>query len=80
MDMLSLLTLRRNEKDFFLRHDLNYAKSLNQLASDLLVELRADPIRNSQAIFHLIEYLRFFNELVEVQVQIGLSSYAVTLR
>lgn len=76
MDMLSLLTLRRNEKDFFLRHDLNYAKSLNQLASDLLVELRADPIRNSQAIFHLIEYLRFFNELVEVQVQIGLSSYA----
>jgi signal transduction histidine kinase len=76
MDMLSLLTLRRNEKDFFLRHDLNYAKSLNQLASNILVGLRADSVRNRQAIFHLVEYQRFFNELVEVQVQIGLSSYA----
>jgi signal transduction histidine kinase len=75
-DMLSLLTLRRNEKDFFLRHDLTYAKSLNQLAANLLNGLRSDPVRNRQAIFHLTEYQRFFNELVDIQVQIGLGSYA----
>lgn len=75
MDMFSLLTLRRNEKDFFLRHDLNYAESLNQLANSLIQRLSSDSLTNKEAIFHLVEYQRFFNELVNVQVQIGLSSY-----
>lgn len=75
MDIVKVLTLRRNEKDFFLRHDPEYAHALNKMVSSLLTELRADSIANSKAIFHLVQYQNLFNELANVQTQIGLTSY-----
>lgn len=74
VSMLSVLSLRRNEKDFFLRHDLMYVTSLNKLADQLLKELKASPLNNQEAIFHLQEYQRYFNKLAAIQIQIGLSS------
>ena len=74
MNMLSVLSLRRNEKDFFLRHEMEYTFSLNTLANSLLTELRKQPFKNQAAIYHLGEYQRLFNELTDIHIQIGLGS------
>jgi signal transduction histidine kinase len=75
MDIVKILTLRRNEKDFFLRHDIEYAHTLNSMVNSLLAELQADSASNSKAIFHLVQYQNLFNQLAEAQTQIGLTSY-----
>jgi signal transduction histidine kinase len=76
MDQFVILSLRRNEKDFFLRHDLGYSKVLNIMVNDLLQQLtkQTQTKNDREAIFHLQEYQRIFNKLVSIQVQIGLSS------
>ncbi len=76
MDQFVILSLRRNEKDFFLRHDLVYSKALNTMVNDLLKYVAEQPqTKNYQeAIFHLQEYQRIFNKLVSIQIQIGLNS------
>ncbi len=75
MDQFAILSLRRNEKDFFLRHDLAYSKALNTMVDELLLQLARQPQtkNNQEAIFHLQEYQRIFNSLVSIQTQIGLS-------
>ena len=74
MDMLKLLSLRRNEKDFFLRHDMEYARTLNQLVNSFAVELKRESNKHQEALFHLHEYQLYFNELADIQIQIGLTS------
>ncbi len=74
LDRYKILSLRRNEKDFFLRHELEYAKVLNRMVDEISTELEVQAIKNKEAIFHLQEYQRIFNELVTIQTQIGLSS------
>lgn len=76
MDQFVILSLRRNEKDFFLRHDLVYSTALNTMVNDLLKHVAEQPQtkNNQEAIFHLQEYQRIFNKLVSIQIQIGLNS------
>ena len=74
ISMLNVLSLRRNEKDFFLRHDMEYVRALNQLVNTLAVDLKKSPRKQEEALFHLQEYQRYFNELADIQIQIGLAS------
>jgi signal transduction histidine kinase len=74
MNMLDVLTLRRNEKDFLLRHDIGYAYSLNNLVSSIVRDFNKNPEKNKEILVHLKEYQRIFNALAEMHIQIGLSS------
>ena len=78
-----MLMLRRHEKDFLARNDLKYQVRFNEhlqlmLAnlfelSDKLESTNADQYQLSQQIIDIInEYGTAFNELVELQQQIGL--------
>jgi signal transduction histidine kinase len=68
-----VLSLRRNEKDFLLRHDLMYQNQFNRLASRLLQATQTST-RLSVAHEHLTGYQNQFNRLVEIVVAIGLTS------
>ncbi len=74
IEISKLLYLRRNEKDFFLRLDLGYQAEFNKRSKSLAQELKDEAILNTQALYHLTEYTRLFNDLVVIQTQIGLSS------
>ncbi len=76
IDITQLLYLRRHEKDFFLRHDIMYVDKFNTLADFIEQDLENQHAKNKNAIYHLKEYARIFNELVNIQTQIGLSSHA----
>ncbi len=74
LDLYKVLSLRRNEKDFFLRHELVYIQNVNQIAHDFIDELRKNEAAQRMALFHLEQYIQRFNELAEIQIQIGLNS------
>ena len=74
IEISKILFLRRNEKDFFLRHDVVYIQNFNTLADNLIVELQKHGDKNAVAIYHAKEYKRLFNELVDIQIKIGMSS------
>lgn len=74
IDGYKILSLRRNEKDFFLRHEMEYVRVLNKLANELTGDLKNQSQKNEEAISHLQEYQRIFNELAAIQVKIGLNS------
>lgn len=80
---IDMLMLRRNEKDFLARNDLKYQVRFNEhvqmmLAnlfdlSDKLASTNAEQYQLSQQVIDIInEYGTAFNQLVELQVQIGL--------
>jgi signal transduction histidine kinase len=68
-----VLSLRRREKDFLLRHDLTYRDQFNQLANRLR-QSSGRPKQTSSTIDHLTEYQNQFNRMVEIVVAIGLTS------
>jgi signal transduction histidine kinase len=71
--LTDLLTLRRNEKDFLLRHDLQYRERFNQLANRLLNPPGGR--RLPEPAFSLLTgYQLYFNRLTEIVVTIGLTS------
>lgn len=80
---ISMLTLRRNEKDFLARNDLKYQAQFNdnyaamqQQVSDLAERLQAKQIDNTEVlnVAQIFEnYQQAFNELVSIQQQIGLT-------
>jgi signal transduction histidine kinase len=72
--MSSLLYLRRHEKDFLLRSDTTYVRAFKRRVVQLFQELQKAPVSNKEAIRHLQEYQRLFVELVEIQLQLGLTS------
>lgn len=74
IEISKILYLRRHEKDFFLRHDTTYIRSFKNRAADLLQEMLRHPERNREAIYHIQEYSRLFNELANIQIRIGLSN------
>lgn len=74
LDQYKVLSLRRNEKDFFLRHEVKYIQNVNQIAYQFISELRKNAIENSVALYHLEQYISLFNKLADIQIQIGLSS------
>ncbi len=69
-----VLSLRRHEKDFFLRNDSTYITLLNQQAKQMLNGLPENRTTYDSAITVIQSYVNTFNALVTVQSQIGLNS------
>ncbi len=71
--LTQILSLRRIEKDFFLRHDTIYIHNFNKEYNILLTESLAKLPPTHSAIFHLTEYARYVNQLTTIQKEIGLT-------
>ncbi|MBT1690810.1 hypothetical protein, partial [Dawidia soli] len=72
--LVNVLFLRRHEKDFFLRHDTVYRNTFNHAAIKVMHDMARFHSDSTEARTHMLEYQRLFNELVNIQQQIGLSS------
>lgn len=70
LGLAEILSLRRREKDFFLRADPKYVRLLNHESEALLNRLKPDTLylRTRQ---ELIAYRVLFNEIVRIDEQIG---------
>jgi len=70
LSMEEILSLRRREKDFFLRHDPTYVRLLNQECEALLSRLKPDTtfLRTRQ---ELLAYRVLFNEVVRIDESLG---------
>ncbi|MCC4265741.1 methyl-accepting chemotaxis protein [Oceanimonas baumannii] len=68
--LITLLQLRRAEKDFMLRHDIRYVQRFNTLHQRLLSQLNALGLPHSQATEYRKRFLAYADELERV----GLSS------
>ncbi len=70
-----ILTLRRHEKDFLLRKDLNYARKLRKVGQVLLNKLNNQPNLTTEqrvrVITFLRDYLRYFQQLERIELAIG---------
>lgn len=64
-----ILSLRRHEKDFFLRHEVYYIEKFNELIIDLIKKTD----KQSETGVLLIDYQSAFNTLAQLEIQIGLS-------
>lgn len=73
LKLADVLTLRRNEKDFLLRHDLQYRARFNELAERLLHPPGGRPLEEPAFTF-LFKYREQFNRLAEIVISIGLTS------
>jgi signal transduction histidine kinase len=73
LSMAEILSLRRLEKDFFLRHDFEYVIGLNDLANELRAKLTVSKI-DQHTLQHLNAYIETFNQLVAIHNTIGLDS------
>ncbi|HEY8934089.1 MAG TPA: HAMP domain-containing sensor histidine kinase [Cyclobacteriaceae bacterium] len=72
ISLVNILTLRRHEKDYFLRRELQYKDKLNNAASILANELNTKG-KNDFLIFLLTSYKTSFNELASMDEDIGLT-------
>lgn len=70
----NLLYLRRHEKDFLLRNDTSYLTAFQRRATQLEHELQTNPQEHAAALFHLSQYRNLFIELIDIQLELGLSS------
>jgi signal transduction histidine kinase len=68
-----ILSLRRHEKDFMLRHDTMYIIAFRAKADKLLQNLQKSPAKNQEAIEHLLEYQRLFLKIAGLTKQMGLT-------
>jgi signal transduction histidine kinase len=73
MTISQIFSLRRNEKDFFLRQDISYAHTLNTLVNTMIIDFQNQKIRQAEVVYHIKEYQSIFNKLASIQVQMGLS-------
>lgn len=68
-----MLTLRRHEKDFFLRKDLKYQKEFNDKLDSFLESISAHPAEGRGQIADLVRaYKQKFNAIVDIESKIGL--------
>jgi signal transduction histidine kinase len=74
--LAEVLSLRRHEKDFLLRHDTTYISQFNTGIRNLLQLLQQQRGGSEEAVQHLLKYQAYFRERAEVERQIGLTSYA----
>ncbi len=72
--MIDVLSLRRTEKDFLLRHDTSYLAQFNTLSNAMLSRLLKDSSKHPDAMYHIRQYKHFFNERAIIEKQIGMSS------
>lgn len=73
LDKAELLTLRRNEKDFFLRKDLKYLNDFNTNLQKFSGSVQESAQKDVPIILQEIEnYGKQFNLIVEIETKIGL--------
>ncbi|MEL7001991.1 MAG: GAF domain-containing protein [Bacteroidota bacterium] len=76
-DRVLMLTLRRHEKDFFLRKDLKYLTRFNETIDEFKANVQSSDTLSSDerdVIFsNVSEYQKLFSEIVEVEQKIGFS-------
>lgn len=70
-DKAAMLMLRRHEKDFFLRRDLRYQDEFNKRFDDFRAQLQSKT--GAELLAYLDNYKAEFNNVVEIEKQIGLS-------
>jgi HAMP domain-containing protein len=70
-DKVSMLMLRRHEKDFFLRKDLKYQQEFNMRFDILQQQIQLTA--NAPLLLSLHNYKDAFNKVVQIEQQIGLS-------
>ncbi len=74
---VSVLTLRRHEKDFMIRKDLTYKAKLNKEIANLITKVESDKAMPKEVQKTILEdvqrYQTNFNKLVDIQVTIGLT-------
>ncbi|MCU0384216.1 MAG: HAMP domain-containing histidine kinase [Cyclobacteriaceae bacterium] len=71
ISMVDVLTLRRHEKDFFLRKESIYQNKFNQLINSILTYLKTKKNYNPYTIYLLTAYKQYFNELANIDIQLG---------
>jgi putative methionine-R-sulfoxide reductase with GAF domain len=71
-DRALMLTLRRHEKDFFLRKDLKYQKEFNETIATFSASLNNS--KNEELLNLLTNYQAEFNQVVEIEKKIGLTT------
>jgi len=74
-DKASMLTLRRHEKDFFLRKDLKYQTDFNARLQEFRTQLVNDPALTA-LVSYLDNYQKEFNSVVTIEKTIGLTEHA----
>jgi len=72
-----ILTLRRHEKDFFLRKDLSYLDKFNKEIEKLRLYIQTNfDITLQETYQNLVnKYQKNFNEIVELETEIGLTDF-----
>lgn len=68
-DKVSVLMLRRHEKDFFLRKDPHYQDEFNKRFDDFRTQVAASA--SPQLLASLDDYKKQFNKVVDIEKQIG---------
>jgi len=72
-DKADMLTLRRHEKDFFLRKDLKYQKEFNDKLDSFLETIGTHQAEGREQIAGLVrDYKKQFNAIVDIENKIGL--------
>lgn len=72
----TVLFLRRNEKDFFLRHDTAYWQKFKEVSDMFMSVLKSKTPVNAELVSHLNAYTTTFRQRVELEKKIGLGSLA----
>ncbi len=71
----SLLTMRRHEKDFLLRHENIYIRKLNETAKEIIDQIQRSGLSNDRKaeLQGIVErYQQLFKQIVELDKEIGL--------
>ena len=74
IDKVLVLQLRRHEKDFFLRKDMDYKSKLHQTAEKLkrkIVDSKIDDIQKEKFITYVNDYEKLFDVIVNLEKEIG---------
>ena len=78
INQISLLSLRRHEKDYIIRMDTNYVRKLKNVASEMKKEISNSHLnkqRSRDALKYLNNYVNQFEMLVLVDYRIGLKKH-----
>jgi len=71
ISLVENLSIRRREKDFFLRDDMVYAKQVNELCNTIMKRMSANTATNRASVTILKAYLHNFNSIVAIEQEIG---------
>lgn len=72
LDLSDVLSLRRHEKDYFLRKEPTYINQLNSLSKEMLNNLNPRAPGYRQAYDRVNQYTESFNRVVSLEAEIGM--------